>query len=49
MRPDFKLTLKDLIQHLQILAQGYAAYPPKVEPPKPELQSLIAYLQRFTT
>lgn len=47
MRPDFKLTLQELIQHLQILAQGYASYPPRVEPPKPELQSLINYLQIY--
>lgn len=47
-RPDFKMMLSEAIAAISSVAEGYTTYPPVVEPPKPELQSLIAYLQTFT-
>jgi hypothetical protein len=47
-RPDFQLMLKEVIANIQTVAEGYQSYPPIVEPPKPELQSLIAYLKSYT-
>jgi hypothetical protein len=46
-RPDFKIMLEEVIENIQTVAEGYTGYPPVVEPPKPELQSLVRYLQTF--
>jgi hypothetical protein len=47
-RPDFRLMLKEIMENIQTVAEGYKSYPPIVEPPKPELQSLIVYLKTYT-